>query len=615
MCGISGILRFDNQPINSNDLEKIGRIMNHRGPDYFGTLVDGSFGFAHNRLSIIDLSEGANQPYSDDQHILVFNGEIYNYVELKIQLEPHYHFKTQSDTEVLFAALKIWGIEKTIEQIMGMFAFAFHDKKSKNTWLVRDRYGIKPLYYYSNSAELIFSSEAKGIWAIRDIKTDRIKTIFSIYGSGDSDMNHTVFDKVEQLKPGHFIHVDPSGKLAIQCYYNMEDLAEENLYNEYSKMSRNEIQEKFHFLINEATQKMLVSDAPVGCFVSGGVDSSFITALAVGYKDVQLFNSNVKDYSGEFKYAKIVADSVGCELKSVEFQKSDYITQITKAIWHFEAPIVSHVNALPMASVSQLAYENRVKVVLSGEGSDELFLGYPGILFSKYRNMALLPSRAVHKLYKIIPGLSSILPGHQKHVLPFLNTDFFRQNRRIPYLQKVDFLKEDEKEMSYQTVFMFRELLLSLLQRNDRMAMMWSIEARFPFLYEPLVKFAMNIPMNYKFRRTTSLYNIKHPFMIDKSLVRDTAAKYLTKSIAYRQKWGFGTNAAFQLRTKSDFFYNGYLAETFKMTNQGVDTMLGRTDAYSISKLHAIELFGRMYEYRTSLGDLNKHCQENLSMA
>ncbi|MSQ78142.1 MAG: asparagine synthase (glutamine-hydrolyzing) [Flavobacteriaceae bacterium] len=614
MCGISGIIRFHGVEVIKSELKKIGMTMHHRGPDYFGIYIDGSFGFAHNRLSIIDLSEGANQPFTDEEHVLVFNGEIYNYAELRIELESQYQFKTQSDTEVLFAALKIWGIEKTIDQLMGMFAFAFHDKRSKETWLVRDRYGIKPLYYFSTSNELVFASEAKGIWAIRDIKTDRIKTVFSIYGSGDSDMNHTVFENVEQLKPGHYLHLSASGGIKSRCYFSMEDLAEESLYNEYSKMSRNEIHKKFHFLIKEATERMLISDAPVGCFVSGGVDSSLLTALAVKYKNIQLFNSDVKDYGSELKNAKGVADFIGGNLNTVEFKKEDYISQITKATWHFEAPIVSHVNALPMANVSQLAYNHNVKVVLSGEGSDELFLGYPGILFNKYRNMALLPSRAVQQLYRMIPGLSSILPGHEKHVLPLMNVDFFRQSRRTHYFEKVAYLKESEKEMSFQTVFMFRELLLSLLQRNDRMAMMWSIEARFPFLYEPLVKFAMNIPLNFKYRRTASFHNIKHPFIIDKAIVRDAAAKYLPKDLAYRQKWGFGTNAAIQLRTKARFFSNGYLADTFKMTDQGLDTMLQKTDTYSISKLVAIELFGRMYEYRQPLNELEQHCLENLSM-
>jgi asparagine synthase (glutamine-hydrolysing) len=617
MCGISGIYTFNNDPFPAGKLRDMGTIMHHRGPDNFTYNIYGQVGLAHNRLSIIDLSETANQPFENENYSLAFNGEIYNFQQLKKAHLSNVSFRTNSDTEVLFELLIRYGVDKTLQLITGMFAFAFYNKQSGQLILVRDRLGIKPLFHHTHEGAIYFASEIKSIWTVCPIKTDKIKTLFSFYGSGDTNFSNTVFENVYPVKPGHYLTIQKDSHTTERCYYDVADELNEETYRYYASKKRGEIQEIFDSLLDEAVGNIMISDAPVGSFVSGGIDSGIIAALASKIQKIGLFTSNIVDYHSELPKVKVLAKHLDLELYVNDFKRADYITDLASATWHYECPIVSSVNSIAIARVAGLANDNKVKVILSGEGADEIFLGYPDFLFTKYKNLVLAPYHLMMSLYKLLPGIEKYLPlqkqfgaGELPHLL---DKNFQRQYGRIDFGKKNSWLPAKERESTYTSVRMIKEHLMGLLQRNDRMGMKHSIEARFPFLHEKMVNFGINLPSHFKYRRTSKVYNIKHPFLLDKSLIRDRAKTLLPSSNVYSPKWGFAVDASHKIKVKRELFENGYLTETMRMTNAGLNFMIDNVDPYLISKLLAIEVFGRIFDQRQSTEVVNEHVRKYTS--
>ena len=589
----------------------MGHTLAHRGPDNFGLFREGNFGCAHNRLSILDLSEAGNQPFSDDRYVLAYNGEIYNWKEMRTELEAEgVAFRSTSDTEALFYYLARFGTARTLRKARGMFAFSWYDRHQEVLHLCRDRFAIKPLYWTFVDGALYWSSEVKALAAVVQLELDPVLTIFSAASIGDHSLRTTLFRGVEHVPPASYLVGSPGQRpAAALSYYDIAEDVEESTFRELESMKRASIRALFSELLDRSVEGMLMSDAPIGAFVSGGIDSSLIAALAAQkLGEISLFTSNVVGAFSEVEDARKLAEGIGCRLFEQRFTPELFLQHWVSATVHQETPIVSHTNAVPFSLVAQLARDTGVKAVLTGEGSDELFLGYPRLLTERFRRLAAAPVNLLKSVYSLLPGLREYLfPQPSESIDGFLGVlaqRFERQRLREEGRRSYDFLPARQAQQQYLTIQMMREGLVGLLHRNDRMGMASSIEARFPFLDEEVVRFAINLPVKWKIGRSHRFHNYKHPFLIDKAVVRDTARGRLPRSLIDKKKDGFPMYGHRFVRVEPQFFSQGYLARSVGLDEAVAKHLVLNEDSYFVAKLVSVDIFGRLFEGRESVDDI-----------
>lgn len=623
MCGIAGIYQQNGRVVSLETVETMGRAMFHRGPDNFSWSGFGdNIGLSHNRLSFLDLSPAANQPFKDENYALVYNGEIYNFKQIRDRLIKDFgiRFETTSDTEVLFYSLIHDGIENCLKELRGMFAFAFFDKCRGELYLARDRYGIKPLYYYHKDKAFHWSSEIKSLAQTLGLKPDPLKTLFSINGIAEKSNEYTLFNDIHPVRPGSFLKVTSDDRYPKETqYYRTIDDFEPELYRNLDRQPAASVLAEFDRLMTQSVERMLISDVPVGAFVSGGIDSSLISAYAgKTHPDFKLFTANILGPLSEYEDAKALSEHLRMELYDYKFSPEMMLADWADVTYFYECPIVIHTNAIPFSNVARLARESGVKAVLTGEGADELFLGYPRLLTKRYDRLALFPMTLLRSAYRLVPGLEQyLMPTPGQTPLTFANQliqQFEGPYREDKLAGKFDFLSKAKQREQLLTIKMFGDHLVGLLHRNDRMGMMASIEARFPFLDEDLVKFAINLPSKFKIGRSARFHNYKHPFLIDKWIVRKTAEKYLPSKLSSKKKNGFPMSGHKFVRTNKEFFRDGWVAETLKLNNRKQEFMLETQDPYFIAKLASIEIFGRIYDFRESLEKVKNHVLRNTEM-
>ncbi|MGH9947780.1 MAG: asparagine synthase (glutamine-hydrolyzing) [Pyrinomonadaceae bacterium] len=618
MCGIAGMFQRGGGDASLEIVKQLGMVMHHRGPDNFGFELRGKIAFAHNRLSLLDLSDAANQPFSNDRYSLIYNGEIYNFQENRTRLQKEFdvEFKTTSDTEVLFYSLILDGIEKCLKTTQGMFAFALYDEVEETLWLARDRMGIKPLYFYEADGAIYWASEIKAIARTLGLQPDPIRTLFAANNMAEKSAEYTLFKGVKSVGPGSYLRIKKEGEPKEVIYYDVVDDFDANYYNELDRKDTGQILQDFDRMFNDAVRKMLISDVPVGAFVSGGIDSSMISAVASEYNsDIKLFTANVVGKYSEFSDVQALSKHIGKDVYEYRFEPEMMLRDWADVTYHYDCPIVIHVNSIPFSNVAQLARDSNVKAVLTGEGADELFLGYPTLLTQRYDSLAAFPKNMVESLYKVYPKLHSYVFGQNGNTpIAFLNkvvSGFELQQLEQRADEKLNGLSKRERREQYMTIKMLREHLITLLHRNDRMGMMSSIEARFPFLDEEIVKFAVNLPSKFKIGRTPRFYNYKHPFLIDKWIVRKTAEKYLPDQIVRKKKQGFPMYGHKFLNIKDGFFRNGWVAESLGLSST-VQAYLQQTqDPYFVAKLASVEVFGRIYGMGHSNESVKQHIYDN----
>ncbi|RMD96274.1 MAG: asparagine synthase (glutamine-hydrolyzing), partial [Bacteroidetes bacterium] len=545
MCGIAGFFNPGNKQIPEHFLDKFATLQQHRGPDYTGTFYNNYLGFAHNRLSILDLSPAANQPFQENGYALVYNGEIYNFVDLRKELEDDgVEFRSTGDTEVLFRCLIHFGVKQTVARIRGMFAFAFWNERENALYLVRDRVGIKPLFYAILDGTLFFASEMKALTHTLPFTLDETRVLYATLGILEKSLELTAFKELYHVPPGCILRFGAQG-ISKTRYFSLAGLIDKDAYARRSQMGFAGALDEFKSLFDASVKKMLVSDAPMGAYVSGGIDSSLIAASACQFtqSDFKLFTANVLGKYSEFDDAKLLSKTLDRELLDYPFEPEFFIRDLTKVTWHYESPVVVHANAVPFSNVSGLARKSRVKAVLTGEGSDEMFLGYPRLLTRRYDGLIKLPFTILNKLYGLVPPLKSYMKGGGAGGIDVLfeklTHNFTRDLLRDEGMKRLEFLPEEKRKEHYLTIQMLNEGIVSLLWRNDRMGMIHSIEARFPFLDEDLLEFAVNLPSEYKIGRIPKFYNYKHPFLIDKKIVRKAAEGILPEKLIYKKKNGF----------------------------------------------------------------------------
>lgn len=606
MCGISGFYKLNKEQVDSSVLQKMLEMQTHRGPDAHDTYYNNHIGLAHNRLSLLDLSENGKQPFKDDQFALIYNGEIYNYLDLKKEL-PDIPYKSSSDTEVLFNYLKVFGIEKTLQKINGMFAFAWYDIVKDELYLVRDRIGIKPLYYGIDSNKCLwFASEVKAIHKVANFNPDPIQMLFSpIGGIAEKTRQKTLWKNLNTLTPGHYIKIN-STNVTTHQYFNVIDYIDKNEYNRFNKSSFNDVTNEFESILESAVQRTLISDAPMGAFVSGGIDSSLIALYASKHqKDLKLFTANVVGKYSEFKDAKILAETLNKELFHYDFHKDMAIRDLAKVTWHYESPISVHFNAIPFSNVSALTKEKGVKAVLTGEGADELFLGYPRLLTRRYNNFIRIPYTFLNSLYHTIPTLKRYMNSSEgsaglPQVFELATQGYTRQILREESIGAYSFINKKEQKDQYLSVQMLNEGIISLLLRNDRMGMMHNIESRFPFLDEKVIAFALNLPVKFKIGKSAKFHNYKHPFLVDKRIVRNLGKRSLPELLYNKKKNGFPLSGLRDMRVKSPFLYNSVFSDLLQLSNKQIDYLVQNSSSYHVGLIAVFEVWAKLFiEHRT----------------
>jgi asparagine synthase (glutamine-hydrolysing) len=509
------------------ELAAMSALIQHRGPDGEGIWVHPRWhvGFAHRRLSIIDLA-GGDQPMSDDAgNWIAFNGEIYNYVELRETLGVE-QFRTRSDTEVILRAYQRWGVE-CLDHFRGMFAFALWDEKSQSLFCARDRFGIKPFYFTRQQETLYFASEIKALLPFLPSVDTNMEALKEYLSLQFCFQGKTLFNQIDELQPGHYL-LCKNGQMHVrrywQVYFSLDLDHSESYFNK-----------KTVELLTDSVRLHCRADVPIGAYVSGGLDSSIIAALATEHKPDALagFTGKFSGYAGfdESAFARELASARGFDLHECDITAQDFRDHIQKVIYHLDYPVAGP-GSFAQYMVAQMARRHR-KVILGGQGGDEIFGGYVRYLIAYFEQCI---KAAIHgtmnngnfivTYQSIIPNLSA-LRNYEPLIQEFwrdglfgdMDKRYFRLINRAPNLgaeirwnvlgdydifdtfQEV-FKADNVGKESYfdrMTHFDFKTLLPALLQVEDRVSMAHGLETRVPFLDHPLVEFAATVPANVKF--------------------------------------------------------------------------------------------------------------------
>lgn len=515
MCGIVGLLNLGGARAEVAVVKAMRDALAHRGPDGAGIYIDGSLGLGHRRLSIIDLSEAAAQPMvsADGCVAVTYNGEIYNFRELRTVLQREgWKFRTRSDTEVLLAGYKIWGIRALAERIDGMAAFGLWDSREKRLFLVRDRFGVKPLYLWRNQGCLVFASEIKAFLKHPDFRCKVNHAALREYFTFQNLFrSHTLFDGVEQLPAASILSISEGGeKLEIYWDYDFARV-------EHSDPEENV--ERLGQLMDQAVRRQLVADVPVGAYLSGGMDSGSIVALAA--RDVprlQTFTagfelSQVNGIEATFderRTAELMAYSFQTEHYEQVINAGDIRWALPRVVWHLEDLRLGM--SYPNFYIARLA-SKFVKVCLSGAGGDELFGGYPWRYYRVFRSLD-----RQHFLENYYGFWQRLTTSEERKTLFRHGADDEDEMFRVfsgVFDGRADLrYASPEEQIQASLYFECRTFLSGLLLVGDKLAMASGLEERFPFLDNALVDFAMSLPVGQK------LADLHHMLQIDEDQVR-----------------------------------------------------------------------------------------------
>ena len=581
MCGIAGIVAVDRLDHDAPARAlRMRDVITHRGPDEAGLRCDDAAALAHRRLSIVDLSTG-QQPLSNEDGTawITFNGEIYNHADVRAELEAHGHrYRTKSDTETIVHAYEQWG-EACVDRFRGMFAFAIWDAPRKRLLLVRDRLGIKPLYWARTGDALLFASEIKAILASDLVQAQPnyavLPEVLSTRYTSGSD---TLFKGINKLLPGHLL-VFEQGETTIRQYWDLPRREGSPKGLRYRTGETRDVRPnggsaglqactapvaRFRELLEESVRRRLMSDVPLGMFLSGGIDSSAIAAIMARMIDrpLQTFSVAFKDRAfNELEYAREVARAIDADSHEIVIDDRDFFGALPKLVWHEDEPI-AHTSSVPLYFVSKLAREH-VTVVLTGEGSDELLAGYgkyPRVAFNWRAGTVyerVMPPALRHSIaHGIVPRLpralaryatrsflamdrspeamffdnfASIRLGDQQRLLaPDFRAAVTRQSAYDPSMSYFNALNGTSTFLDRLLYTDIKTYLVELLMKQDQMSMATSIESRVPFLDHKLVEYAAALPDDWKLQGWTT-----------KRVLREAMKGLLPESILNRPKMGF----------------------------------------------------------------------------
>lgn len=529
MCGIAGIFNLDGRPVAQTHLRRMTDAIAHRGPDGEGFFADSFIGMGHRRLSILDLSPSGHQPMMEasGRFIIVYNGEVYNFQELRIELEAKGHrFRSRTDTEVVLGAYAEWGAD-CLNRFNGMFAFAIWDKRDNELFLARDRYGIKPLYYSFQGNTFYFGSEVKALWAHpechREVDKEGLMEYFT-FQNFFSDK--TLFEGIHLLPPASYVKIPLAAQKMppIRQYWDFDFTEPETVTDE------REYVEELDRLLQQAVNRQLVSDVDVGGYLSGGMDSGSLVGLASRQvSNMRTFTCGF-DLSSASGLELAFDERAKAEAMSYEFQTEHY-EMVLKAgdmerclpnlAWHLEEPRVGQ--SYPNYYISKLAGKFN-KVVLSGAGGDEIFAGYPWRYYRAVVNQDF--DDYIHKYYQFWQRL---VPNRQLHevfkpVWPQVEHVWTEDIFRNVFQAHASELTRPEDYVNHSLYFEAKTFLHGLLVMEDKLNMAHGVEVRVPFLDNDLVDFAMKIPAHLK------LGNLKEVVRLDENEPGDKLKKYFQKT-------------------------------------------------------------------------------------
>ena len=559
MCGIAGYYQINNR--QQNDLRTLERMIypvKHRGPDGFGFFIGQTAGLAHARLSIIDLEGGWQPITNEDQTIwIVFNGEIFNYPELRQGLLERGHiFTTRSDTEVILHLYEEKGTD-SLSDLNGQFAVAIYDSNRKSLFLARDRMGIRPLFYTVHNGSFYFGSEIKSLFSAdsampREIAPHILSEIFTFWSPAGEE---TIFAGVKQLLPGHFMEVTGSGINEPQCYWSIPFCPDEP-----GVRSEGEYAAELRELLIDSVRLRLRADVPVGAYLSGGLDSSAITSLVKHYTDNPLstFSVNFADkvYDESIEQNEMV-EYLGTDHHRVACSYKDIAAAFPEVIRHTETPILRTAPA-PLFLLSKLVRRNQYKVVLTGEGADEVFGGYdifkeakvrafihaqsdselrPQLLKRLYPYLALSPTKSAEyarKFFSTDADINDLFYGHRPRWKTTSGTHIFLTDQVLEEgtdpVKGLEYMEKDLQGLDFfnRAQYLECKVLMAnylLSSQGDRMGMAHSVEGRFPFLDHRVVEFAGRIPTRYKMKALN-----------EKNILKQAVEDILPKGIVRRKK-------------------------------------------------------------------------------
>lgn len=590
MCGICGIYHFDRRLIDEEILRKMNHTLIHRGPDGEGYYIDKNIGLGHRRLSIIDLERGKQPMGNEDGSVqVVFNGEIYNFLELKRDLEAKgYRFRTRSDTETIIYGYEEWG-EDFVQKLRGMFAIALWDSRNQKLLLLRDRIGKKPLYYYLGKDRILFASEIKALLIDRSIPKEIDPIALDSYLSfGYVPSPLSIFKAIRKLPPAHMA-VCKAGDFSVRQYWHLD------MGIEASARSEEEILEDLRALFDEAVQMRLTSDVPLGAFLSGGVDSSGVVAsmaVLMGKETVKTATIGFSEKRfDEIEYARIVAKQY--QTDHTEFVVNpDALEVLEDIVWHLDEPFAD-ASAIPTYYVSKMARQ-KVTVALSGDGGDEIFAGYINRYYMNRLEGSIRKKLPLFFRKKILGPLGEIYPRvdylprpfRLKRFLSNLSHTFEQAYFRdmsfyfLPEMKKKLYRPEFQAAIKdfnafdilgdhfrvnqnsdtttrVQYVDIKTYLPEDILVKVDRMSMAHSLEVRAPLLDQKLMEYVGSLPSNLKLKGKESKY-------IFKKMLEDR----LPPNILYRKKQGFSIPLASWLRNEM----RGFVEETLFSSRNGLST-------------------------------------------
>lgn len=575
MCGIVGIVNLDRKKVNENTLREMRDSLAHRGPDGKGIYVDNFVGLGHRRLSIIDLSKQAAQPMQTEgkDFIITYNGEVYNFNDLKDKLEKTgIIFKSNSDTEVVLNSFSKWGV-KSLDAFNGMFAFAVWDRKGKTLTLARDRYGIKPLYYWQNDKVFLFASEIKAFLKHPLFKVDLdLETLLEYFTFQNTFTYKTLFKKVKLLPPGHFMQISFKNGIDIKLTQYWDFCFREDRHIKCEE----EYLEELDRLFKQAVKRQLISDVEIGAFLSGGIDSGSIVSIASQhFKELKTFciGFDLSSASGlelsfdERKKAEHISYLYQTEHYEMVLKSGDMQRYLPDLVWALEDLRLGQ--SYPNFYASKLA-SRFVKVCLSGVGGDELFAGYPWRYYKALKSknfdeyidgyyqywQRLVPNRILKELFSTI----------WKKVAGVWTEDIFKNifinHRMVP--------KKPEDYINHSLYFEAKTFLHGLFVVEDKLSMMHGLEIRVPFLDNDLVEFATKIPVRLKLKDIDNILNIDEDALAKreqyfekmhdgKIILRKVLGKYVQDNVKNQHKQGFSGPDASWFKGESIDYVKGLL--------------------------------------------------------
>jgi asparagine synthase (glutamine-hydrolysing) len=634
MCGIAGKINLAiAQPVSRCEIEAMLSVMGHRGPDGQGVHLDGSVGLGHLRLSIIDLATGAQPLGNEDESVwITFNGEIYNFPELREKLLARGHkFKTHSDTEVIVHLYEEYGRD-CVNHLRGMFAFAIWDSRQKRLFIARDRVGIKPLYYFASGDFLAFASELKSLLALeavpRDLNEQAVDAFWCFnYLPGEL----TMFKGIRKLLPGYWMEVNAQGRVTTHQYWDL------NFSQRTDNVSLEAAADQLSELLRETIRQHMISDVPVGFLLSGGMDSSAVLSYAARETDKEISTFTIgfdgKDIVDERPYARLMAAKFRSRHYETTISAKQFWDYLPKLMWHLDEP-VCEPPAVALHYISELARKH-VKVLLSGEGGDEAFGGYPN-----YPNqLALQKLRGLFGPLRGVVGSGAVALGQMTgksrwadygRMLPLDLSDYYWSRVGSPFLREsntssanyrsdfrsrlngnsqetfVRWLFDRVKDLPelHQMLYLDTKTWLpdDLLVKADKVTMASSLELRVPLLDHKVLEFAAALPPHFKVKGRETKHVLKAAF-----------AKVLPQEIINRKKVGFPVpygrwlarelwQSASDLLTAPSSFVSRYFetSSIHAMLNRHRDTGSLQRELFS---LVALELWHQGCQRAESIGD------------